>query len=262
MQRTLPVIAATPDAKDSDKGATVAEALPKILYAMGINQAFGVSGGALASLWGTLSNSPIHVIHCRHEAGATFAAVEAYFAANRPTLVFTTAGPGITNALTGMLSARDEGAKILLISASTPAPQRGRFGIQDLSLQNHTTETSLTLGAPFNLAASIESAEQLPALLNRIAHGFADPQGFVAHLSISPSVQMSVFSQFLIPSLPNRPVRLTCDPETITKCLEYFREPIALWVGFGARHCSHEIIKLAEALQAPVMGDRRLIGVS
>ena len=77
-----------------------------------MSHAFGVSGGAIAALWGALSASDIKVVHFRHETGAAFAAIEAHFVTNAPVVVFTTTGPGLTNALTGMLAARGEGAKI------------------------------------------------------------------------------------------------------------------------------------------------------
>jgi thiamine pyrophosphate-dependent acetolactate synthase large subunit-like protein len=113
---------------------TVAQAIAKILADIGVSHAFGVSGGAMATVWAALSNHPqIEVIHCRHEGGAAFAATENHFASDRPVVVFTTAGPGITNALTGILAARGEGAKVILISACTSAPQRGRWAIQETS---------------------------------------------------------------------------------------------------------------------------------
>ena len=106
---------------------SVAEAVVKILADMGVEYAFGVSGGAIAPVWAALHQSSIQVLHFRHEAGAAFAAIEAYFASDRPVVVFTTTGPGITNALTGLLAARWEGAKVIFVSASTSAPQRGRW---------------------------------------------------------------------------------------------------------------------------------------
>ncbi len=111
----------------------VAEALVKILEDMGVQYAFGVSGGAIAPMWAALHESPVQVLHFRHEAGAAFAAIEADFASDRPVVVFTTTGPGITNALTELLAARWEGAKVIFVSASTSAPQRGRWACQETS---------------------------------------------------------------------------------------------------------------------------------
>lgn len=78
----------------------------------------------------------MQVLHLRHEVGA---AIEVYFASDRPVVVFTTTGPGITNALTGLLAARWEGAKVILVSASTSASQRGRWAIQEPPLAIHSS---------------------------------------------------------------------------------------------------------------------------
>ena len=92
---------------------TVSEAIVEALIALDVSHAFGVSGGAIAPIWGALSASEIKVVHFRHETGAAFAAIEAYFATNAPAVVFTTTGPGLTNALTGMLAARGEGDRVV-----------------------------------------------------------------------------------------------------------------------------------------------------
>ncbi|MCP4662650.1 MAG: thiamine pyrophosphate-binding protein, partial [bacterium] len=107
--------------------STLADALIRHVADLGIEQAFGVSGGAIALLFDALAeHETIQVHHCRHETGAAFAATEAYFATGKPTLVFTTTGPGTLNALTGIMAARWDGAKLILVSGATSAPQRGR----------------------------------------------------------------------------------------------------------------------------------------
>src|SRR5262249_39795206 len=92
---------------------TVAGTICRALVELGVEHAFGVSGGAIVAVWAELVRSGIHVQHCRHEAGAAFAAVEAFFTSGRPAVVFTTTGPGITNALTGLMAARGDGAKVI-----------------------------------------------------------------------------------------------------------------------------------------------------
>jgi acetolactate synthase I/II/III large subunit len=79
---------------------SVASAIAKMLEDMGVQYAFDVSGGAIAPLWHALQYSDLHILHFRHEAGAAFAATEAYFASGCPVVAFTTTGLGITNALT------------------------------------------------------------------------------------------------------------------------------------------------------------------
>lgn len=245
----------------SSASLTVAEAVVKMLEELGVSYAFGVAGGAMASLWGSLSNSLMQVLNFRHEGGAAFAAAEAYFATGRPAVVFTTAGPGITNALTGLFAARGEGAKVILLSACTTAPQRGRWAIQETSAYTLPNSGIFSSGALFNYATIVESAEELPQIGRRLALGLSQAGGFVAHLSIPTGVQTSLLNTSL-PRLDLCHSLATPSEETIAKCVQLLSEgPFAIWVGFGAREAANEIRELAERTGAAVMCSPRGKGI-
>ena len=241
---------------------SVADAIAQMLENLGVGYAFGVAGGAMASLWNALSNSNIEVLNFRHEAGAAFAASEAYFASDRPTVVFTTAGPGITNALTGLFAARGEGAKVILLSACTSAPQRGRWAIQETSSYTLPSGGIFTPGALFNYAITIESAAQLPQVFRKIALGLAQPGGFVVHLSIPTAIQTSLVDGVCLPQLDIPSFPMTSQGDAIAKSVELLSAGnFAIWVGFGARHAAEEIRKFAEKTGAAVMCSPRAKGI-
>ncbi|MBW4613597.1 MAG: scytonemin biosynthesis protein ScyA [Desmonostoc vinosum HA7617-LM4] len=241
---------------------SVADIVVQMLASLGICNAFGVAGGAMASLWNALSNSTIQVLNFRHEAGAAFAAVEAYFASDRPTVVFTTAGPGITNALTGLFAARGEGAKVIMLSACTSAAQRGRWAIQETSTYTLPSGGIFTTGALFNYAITVESAAQLPQIFRKLALGLAQPGGFVAHISIPTAVQTSLVEDISLPQLKVPSYRITAQKEAIAKSAQLlFGEPFAVWVGFGARDAAAEIRQLVEKTGAAVMCSPRGKGI-
>ncbi|MGJ5629806.1 ScyA-related TPP-binding enzyme [Nostoc sp. CALU 1950] len=240
---------------------SVAEAVVKILGDMGVQYAFGVSGGAIAPVWAALHQSSIQVLHFRHEAGAAFAAIEAHFASDRPVVVFTTTGPGITNALTGLLAARWEGAKVILVSASTSAPQRGRWACQETSTYTMPSAGIFTSGQIFHYATTLESSDELTEVSRRLALGLGQPGGFVAHISIPTNIQTSSLKT----SLPRVTVShsvATASEETIAKCVRLLSEGhFAIWVGFGARGAAKEIRQLAERTGAAVMCSPRGKGI-
>jgi acetolactate synthase-1/2/3 large subunit len=241
---------------------SVADAIIQTLENLGVGHAFGLMGGGMAHLWRSLSNSSIQVLNFRHEGGAAFAAVEAYFADGKPSVVFTTTGPGITNAITGLLAARNEGAKVILLSASTSASQRGRRAIQETSIETLPSGGIFTSGTLFNYATIIESASQLPQIFRKLAIGLAQPGGFVAHLSIPSDVQSSLVDVPFFPQLDALNYQLTPSPEIITQCVELLSAgPFAIWVGFGARHAAAEIRQLAERTGAAVMCSPRGKGI-
>jgi acetolactate synthase-1/2/3 large subunit len=248
--------------EESNQNMTVADAVAQMLENLGIKSAYGVSGGAMASLWGALSNSNVEVLNFRHEAGAAFAATEAYFASGNPTVVFTTAGPGITNALTGLFAARGEGAKVILLSACTSAPQRGRWAIQETSTDTLPSSGIFTTGTVFNYASTVESAAQLPQIFRKIALGFSQPGGYVAHLSIPTAVQNMAMNDTRLPSQGVSCSKVTASEEAIAEVADLLSiGTFAIWLGFGARDAASEIRQLAEKTGAAVMCSPRGKGI-
>jgi thiamine pyrophosphate-dependent acetolactate synthase large subunit-like protein len=244
----------------SARSQNASEALAEFLTAVGVRYAFGVSGGAIAAIWGALSASDIKVVHFRHETGAAFAAIEAHFVTDAPVVVFATTGPGLTNALTGMLAARGEGAKIILLSACTTASNRGRWAIQETD--SDFLPVGLTApGALFHMATAIESMDALPHITRRIANGLARPGGFVCHLSIPTGLQ-AVPVPNPMPSILPAPTLGAPPDSVIDECIALLtQDPVALWVGYGARAASDGIRTLAERLGAPVMCSPRAKGI-
>lgn len=254
----------TPQTKPTESRPTqptVGEAIVKILEDLDVRYAFGVSGGGIGPLWATLYQSDIEVMHFRHESGAAFAATEAYFASQRPVVVFTTTGPGITNALTGLFAARGEGAKVILLSATTPAGNRGRWACQETSPYTMPVADLFTSGTLFNYATTIETGTEIPEIYRRLAGGLTQPGGFVAHLSIPTPIQMaplktSVPRKMFTQSVPS------ANAEAIAKSAELLSAaPFAIWVGFGARGAAREIRALAEKTGAAVMCSPRGKGI-
>ncbi len=244
------------------ESVSVSQAVVMLLEALQITESFGVSGGAMAMLWAALSSSDrIDVTHCRHESGATFAAAEASLVSGKPVAAFCTAGPGLTNALTGMFAARGDGAKVVLLSACTSAPQRGRWAIQETSALTLPQEGLYTSGALFNYATVVESAAQLPQICRRLAAGFAQPNGFVAHLSFPTEVQSQPVG-ISLPDIALVPTRIEPSDRLVTECAEHLsKDKFAIWLGFGARECADKIIKLAEKTGAAVMCSPRGKGI-
>jgi thiamine pyrophosphate-dependent acetolactate synthase large subunit-like protein len=245
---------------------TVANTLVKVLENLGVQSAFGVSGGAVASLWLSLSHSQkIDVIHCRHEGGAAFAATEAHFASGLPVVVFTTAGPGITNALTGLLAARGEGAKVILLSACTSSTQRGKGAIQETSAHTLPYSGIFTSGELFDYALTLESPEELPQVARRLALGLAQPGSFVAHISIPTGVQSSLVpDSHILATRAVDPQQFQVVPSAaaIAHCAEVLASaPFAIWLGFGARLAAEPIRQLAERTGAAVMCSPRGKGI-
>jgi acetolactate synthase I/II/III large subunit len=254
---SAPGVLATPDRPFT---ITIATAVVELLSRLGVKYAFGVSGGAIGPIWAALEASPIKVLHFRHEAGAGFAATEAYFASGDPAAVFATTGPGITNALTGLFAAKWEGAKVIFLSGATTVGKQGKWALQETSSHTMPMEGIFTSGKLFDYATILESSEQLPGIAHRIATGLPRVGGFVAHLNIPTAVQTVLVDESPHAMISASPVTVS---ENRVQELAHLlaAAPFAIWVGFGARHAVSEIRQLAEKTGAAVMCSPRAKGI-
>jgi acetolactate synthase-1/2/3 large subunit len=254
----LPIAHPVPEGRPAT--CTASEALVEVLCGLGVKYAFGLFGGAIAPFCKALSQSSIELLHFRHEAGAAFAAIEASLASGAPVVVFGTTGPGVTNMITGMVAARWEGAKVIFVSGSTPARQRGRWAFQEMS--DHTgTIPGFGAGPVFHYAASIEDVAEIDVAASRLATGVARPSGFVAHLALALPMQTARVAAAPRKRLSSLPAQ-SCDASLITTCVELLTEsPFAIWTGFGARDAATQVRALAERADAPVMSSPRGKGV-
>lgn len=87
------------------------------LVQRGLDTFFGIPGGPICPLFEAIRlHESARLIDSRHESHAAFAASAYYRATGRPAAVVVTAGPGATNAVTGVASAHSEGVPLLVIS--------------------------------------------------------------------------------------------------------------------------------------------------
>lgn len=244
-----------------EKSFSVSDAVATLLADLGVQHAFGLVGGAVAPLCEALARSPIRVIHCRHESGAAFAATEASLTTGRPTAVFTTTGPGLMNALTGMSAARWDGARVILLSGSTSPRQRGRWAFQETSAYTTPVAGLFTAGPLFHFAVSLEDPIELLEVGRRLAMGLARPSGFVAHLSVPIALQtvpVPALPRFSVPSI----VPSGGSPEIAARCAQLLSEgPFVLWLGFGARGASDLVRTFVERTGVPVICSPRAKGI-
>lgn len=238
---------------------SASERLARELERMGCVAAFGVLGGAIAPFARALSATSIPLVHVRHEGGAGFAAIEASIATGRPAIVFATTGPGLTNCITGMAAARRDGAHVVFVTGSTAHDQIGRFAFQETSLDNGLDQLAREL---VSYATSIQAPNALDRALRVLARGFAQPDGFTAHLAFPLSQQQAparTSKGSVADALP--PARHAC-PRRIELVAERVRAGrTVIWLGFGARSAAAGVRELVERTEAVVMASPRGKGI-
>ncbi len=249
-----------PKAGPAPAPPNVAAQLVQQLEQLGVQHAFGIFGGGIGPLCRALADSSIRLMHCRHESGAAFGAIEASLASGRLTVVVVTTGPGLSNSYTGMLAARCEGAKVLFLSGHTSGELRGRYAFQETSSRAPELPGVYSAGAVFHHAAILESPAELRSTALVLARGVQQPGGFVAHLGVPLAVQAAPVA----PSGFEGSVELepaACGPELLDRVVEIVeRGRFAIWLGFGARHAAAEVRRLVDLTGARVMASPRAKG--
>lgn len=242
--------------------ATVVAALVEALEEVGVEQAFGVSGGAIALLFDAIQDSSIELHHFRHESGAAFAATEAHFASGKPALVFATTGPGTLNVLTGLMAARWDGAKVILVSGATSVAQRGRWATQETSSYTLPQDALYTKGPVFDFAVRMEHASEMPEILKRLSLGLARPGGFVAHVCLPMSMQSKRIDLQHVRREVTRqsaPAVTTHDLEMTARLLK--PSPFVIWAGFGATASAPLVRELVDRSGAKLICSPRAKGI-
>lgn len=104
----------------------------KWLKAQGVEKVFVLVGEHVLPVVNGCAEEGIEVIGVRHEMNAVLAA-EAYARVTRkPGVAIVTAGPGVTNAITGLAQANTCGSPVLLIAGRTSTQKRYTGAFQDI----------------------------------------------------------------------------------------------------------------------------------
>src|SRR5512134_212859 len=111
---------------------TVAGVVARFLKARGVDRVFGLCGGHIMPLWMRIDAEGIAIIDVRDERAAVYMAHAYGELTGRPGVALVTAGPGVTNAMTGIANAHVARAPVLVLSGVPPRAQENRGALQDL----------------------------------------------------------------------------------------------------------------------------------
>lgn len=168
------------------------------LAGQGITAVFGVPGGHLSPFLGALRRQDrVRFIIAAHEGGAAFMADGYARASGKPGVCLVTAGPGVTNALTGLAAAHLDGVPVLLISGQVP-PERWGLG----SIQESTGECGVDVVAALHHAAAYSA-------------GIADIRGFARQFGRALAVLRGRPGGAVHLSIPASVARAPLDPASV-----------------------------------------------
>ncbi len=160
--------AAAPDAEGTavHGGRLVA----RTLASRGVSRLFTLSGGHLFSIFDGCRDEGIEVVDTRHEQAATWAA-EGWAKATRSAGVAAlTAGPGVTNGMSALAGAQQNGSPLVVLGGRAPEMRWGSGSLQEIdhvpfvAPLTKSAETVKDTGAiPERTAAALDRAVEPPS---------------------------------------------------------------------------------------------------
>src|ERR1700741_468745 len=111
---------------------SAADLIARLLKRRGVARVFALCGGHIMPIWMRADAEGIRIIDVRDERAAVHMAHAHAEITGQLGVALVTAGPGVTNAMTGIANAHIARAPILLLSGVPPSPQENRGALQDL----------------------------------------------------------------------------------------------------------------------------------
>jgi acetolactate synthase-1/2/3 large subunit len=126
----------------------------------GIQQIFSLNGGHISWLYKACVDYHVSILDVRHEESAAYMAYASARFTGRPAVVVVTAGPGVTNTVTGISTAYQAAVPMVVIGGRSPIPQTGMGALQEMD--------QVSLMRPITkMAETVLDADQIPLWINR-----------------------------------------------------------------------------------------------
>ncbi len=232
------------------------------LIAEGVDVIFGIPGGAILPLYGSLSQYPkLRHILVRHEQGAGHAADGYARATGKVGVAFATSGPGATNLITGLATAMMDSVPIVAITGQVGRGAIGTDAFQETDITGATlpvTKHNYLVMRASDIARVIKEAFHIartgrpgPVLIDIPRDVFQEKAMFDDYAAVQTDIP-----GYRFPS--NAPV---AQVEAAAKLINESKKPVIL-AGHGVviSRAFKELRELAEKAQIPVV--TTLLGIS
>ena len=220
------------------------------LRAAGVSTLFTLSGGHLFSIYDGCRAEGIEIVDVRHEQTAAFAA-EGWAKVTRSLGVCAlTAGPGVTNGMSAIASARENHSPVLALGGRAPAFRWGQGSLQEVD--------HVSFVAPLvKLAATAGSTGEIPALVDRAMRTALEPHSGPVFLDFPMDhVFMESDAPAITEPLPEPWRGAGADGDEIERAAALLREAQRPVIMAGSNlywgHGEQALRTLAEALRIPV----------
>jgi len=171
-----------------------AEALVRMLENLGITHVFGIPGAKIDALFIALLDSKIELVVCRHEQNAAFMASAMGRMTGRVGVCLVTSGPGVSNLVTGLVTATSEGSPVLAIGGEVP--------LEDRLKQTHQSFDGVSVLRPVTkYAAEVVAPTELGDIFGNAVRAAQSGRPGAAFISLPHDISLAPFAGTISPAL-------------------------------------------------------------
>jgi acetolactate synthase-1/2/3 large subunit len=232
---------------------SAAALIAKFLKARGVSRVFALCGGHIMPIWMQIDAEGIQIVDVRDERAAVYMAHAHSELTGQIGVALVTAGPGVTNAMTGIANAHTARASVLILSGTPPQAQENRGALQDMShveFVKPLTRYARTVRHPDLVLQELDEA-----VSRALGHGgepgpvYLDFPVDTLRARVSPAVQLDEFFQMRVQQkiLPE-----LAAAQAAMEILWQAKRPLVI-SGRGARGAQQALIKFLDKLGAPYL---------
>ncbi|WP_428688428.1 thiamine pyrophosphate-binding protein [Roseibium sp.] len=229
---------------------SVAAWIALVLERRGIKRVFGLQGGHIQPIWDHLGRRGIEIVDVRDEGAAVHMAHAHAELTGELGVAMATAGPGVTNCVTGMANASLARAPVLLIGGCTSRPQANMGPLQDIphvDILKPVTRYARTARVPEQALRELDEA------IARALGSFGEPGP--SYIEFPTDVLRTHLNAGLLVDdwiEPQPPRRIPPAPDQLDAAVEAIRtarRPLVV-SGRGARNAGPALLRFLEAVDA------------
>jgi acetolactate synthase I/II/III large subunit len=227
-----------------------AEWIARFLKARGVDRIFGLQGGHIQPIWDYVARLGIRIIDVRDEGAAVHMAHAHAELTGQLGVVMVTAGPGVTNTVTGMANASLARMPVLLIGGCTSRPQANMGPLQDIP---HVDILRPVCRQSRTLRIADQVVRELDEAVSRAFGDLGEPGPVYVEIP-TDVLRTTVLPQLVLDEwMRPRPVRrIQPDPDAIGEAVDVLwnaKRPLVM-TGRGAQGAGAELVRLLDACGA------------
>jgi acetolactate synthase-1/2/3 large subunit len=229
---------------------TCAEWIARFLKANGVDRVFGLQGGHIQPIWDYVARLGIRIVDVRDEGAAVHMAHAHAELTGQLGVCMVTAGPGVTNCVTGMANASLARVPVLLIGGCTSRPQANMGPLQDIP---HVDILRPVCRQARTLRVADQVIREFDEAVSRAFGDLGEPGP--VYLEIPTDVLRTPVAKNLVLDdwmQPHGSRRIEPDAQAVAQAVEALwsaRRPLVV-TGRGARGCGAELARLLVACGA------------